>query len=1140
MDDSEYFIYLASPESARSFYTQKEIAYWLAQRGPDQIILGLAKGGIQWNEGDTAFDPQLSDALPEVLHTAFEQTPLFVDLRELTEADCRLSDPLFRDKVATIASTLHGKSKDELYGMQVSALIMSDAERMARDSEAALGEHLSDRALLLAAHALRLTEAQGEARVPGAEAALRQTLSRAGGRPLGHLDNQARPAHSMSFDGRWLATVHAGDETRLWDLAAAEQADFEPAAICHFPTPSWVQLSRDGSWLVTVTEPSADEPSGEVQLWDMRASPPEQVALAHEGSIVQADVSPRGDFLAVSTAAPAGLLVWHLPPREDGESAGPSLVLNHPGTRVVRLEFSPVDTMLCTFSGDEVTVWSLDGDVTSRSFHETAPIEGCRVSPAGDRLLMLVNETPQVATLGADGELERSVIAELDGDIVHRLEISPDGRWGLLLSDSGPSYVVDLQRPTESGFTITSARGTMNRHAFSRNGYWLATAAGPMEKFPELQVEEPEFVVRLRSLLIPGSLEEIALSGHEDLITDVTFSPDGNCLATCSIDRVIRLWDLSELNALSEVLARLLLQSDPQVLIRDFGFSEQDIAQQLGETLELVQGELLKAAGRFRAARPEILLADDGAPLNCAFSGDAAWLVSAHFRAQEPASARLWDTRSNSACAAPIRLSTTASIDNFQLNQTCALSRDGRWLFVLGTCDLWELRSDSDRPALRDSAGQLEIKRAEFSRQGGFLMLNAGETLVLMDLASDDSPPALDTNQQPVRYAFFTEDDRWLIAECGGSTADDPADVRAWPLQDASERSSFVALSGSRTLRVRQASPRGRWLLASDDDATRIWDLSRDDPPASERRLIAHRGEVADVCWSPDEQSLVSAGADGRLLRWPLADTGEDPEPEELHAVDGPLRSVTADRQHLRIFAGGADGRGTLLTLDPQGDVTERWDPPGLAGDVSGAFSSTGRWLSTWDGRAVRVFDLERRVERRELPHDPNAIHLGSTYRYSSDERWLVVARQGRLFLIDLRADLDAPPIELPGHRHDVIVFRMTSDAHWLVSIDRPLSEPGGYVPPQSCRIWDLWSPTPANSCVVLPDLELGVDRIELTPDDRWLITSSRDGVRAWPLGTEHLLAVAQRSIGREPSEEERRRYAFTTFESEASAPAQS
>ena len=150
---------------------------------------------------------------------------------------------------------------------------------------------------------------------------------------------------------------------------------------------------------------------------------------------------------------------------------------------------------------------------------------------------------------------------------------------------------------------------------------------------------------------------------------------------------------------------------------------------------------------------------------------------------------------------------------------------------------------------------------------------------------------------------------------------------------------------------------------------------------------------------------------------------------------------------------------------------------------------------------------------------------------YSSDERWLVVSRQRRLFLVDLDADAGVPPIELRGHRNQEISFRITSDAHWLVSIDRSIDEPAGYVPVQTCRIWDLWSPDPGGSCAVLPELDMGVDRIEVTSDLRWLITSSRDGVRAWPVGIEHLLAVAQRAIGREPNEEERQRYSFTTFE---------
>jgi WD40 repeat protein len=1143
LDESEYFIYLASPESARSFYTQKEIEYWLSQRGPDQVILALVNGTIQWDDGASAFDAQLSDALPAVLHTAFEQTPLFVDLRAITAQNYRLSDSLFRDRVATIASALHGASKDDLYGMQVSALIMSDAERMARDAQVALAERLSDRALLLAAHALRLTESQGEPRVPEAEAALRQALARSGGRPLGSVDSRARPAYSMSDDGRWLCTVHQGDETKLWDLTAADQSVFAPVSTLRFPTPDWVQLSSDGRWLVAVAERSVGKPDTEVQLWDLCASPPTRVTLVSEGSIVQAELTQEGDYLALSTAAPGRVSVWYLPPRQENEPGAtppdsPALVVDHHFDRPAWLASSPVGTTLCGVAGDSVTVWrlaSVPGDVSLQIFRDRAAVEMCRVSPAGDTLLMLVNKTPQVVRLGPDDEFERTVIDDLNDDIVHRLQISPDGRWGLLLSESGPSYVVELERPTENGFTITSEGGTMNRHAFSRNGHWLATAAGPMERFPELQVEEPEFVVRLRSLLLPGTLGEIPLASHEDLITDVTFSPDGTCVATCSVDRVIRLWDLTELNLLSGVLELLLRESDPEVLIRDFGFSEERLAEELEEALEHLQTLLVEAVSRLRAAAPQTLLGDDGAPLGCMFSGNGDWMVSTQFTAAG-AGARLWDVRTDSPCAAPVRLSRSATIDNFGLNQTAALSRDGRSLFVLATGSLWRLPSDSAVAPTRltpHGMSPVAVRNARFSPGGGMLMVYTGTDLLLLSLAPDDAVP-LDTNQQPVRVAFFTEDDRWLIARCGGPTTDDPEVVRVWSLRDIGERrEAFELVSASRHLRLCDTSPRSRWLLTSDDDLNVVWDLDQGDPRDSRRRLVGHRGPVADVCWGAEEQSLISAGEDGRLLRWPLTNGPEAPAPDELLAIDGPLWSVRADWPHLRIFVGAANEGGTLLTVDGQFDVIERWDMPDLAPRVRGYFSPSGRWLSTRDDRGVRVFDVERHVERLSLAGDANTIDVGNSYMYSPDERWLVVAQQYRLCLIDLSADAGVPALELPGHRHEVIDYRVTSDAHWLISIDRPINESAGYLPAQTCRIWDLWSPNPANSCVIMPDMDLGADRLELTSDGRWLITSSRDGVRAWPLGTDRLLTLAQSIIGREPNGEERRRYSFTTFESQ-------
>jgi hypothetical protein len=131
LDESEYFIFLASPESGASEWVAKEVEYWLSHRDPGHIILALARGSLEWDEQSGGFDPKRTEVLPAALCRAFAREPLFADFSEIAAANYRLGDLVFRDRVASVAATLHGKTKDELYGMQVSALIVSDAERMA-------------------------------------------------------------------------------------------------------------------------------------------------------------------------------------------------------------------------------------------------------------------------------------------------------------------------------------------------------------------------------------------------------------------------------------------------------------------------------------------------------------------------------------------------------------------------------------------------------------------------------------------------------------------------------------------------------------------------------------------------------------------------------------------------------------------------------------------------------------------------------------------------------------------------------------------------------------------------------------------------------------------------------------------------
>ena len=114
MDRSRYLIVVLSPRAAASEWVNKEVAYWLEHRGPDQLLIVLAQGDLQWDKASERFDPQQSDAALPVLTEpgVLAAEPLHVDVSG--DAPWDLQAATFRDKVTDLAAPIHGKSKYEL------------------------------------------------------------------------------------------------------------------------------------------------------------------------------------------------------------------------------------------------------------------------------------------------------------------------------------------------------------------------------------------------------------------------------------------------------------------------------------------------------------------------------------------------------------------------------------------------------------------------------------------------------------------------------------------------------------------------------------------------------------------------------------------------------------------------------------------------------------------------------------------------------------------------------------------------------------------------------------------------------------------------------------------------------------------
>ena len=49
MDDSAYFVLMASPEAAASPWVNREIEHWCATKSPDHILPVLTEGTLAWD-----------------------------------------------------------------------------------------------------------------------------------------------------------------------------------------------------------------------------------------------------------------------------------------------------------------------------------------------------------------------------------------------------------------------------------------------------------------------------------------------------------------------------------------------------------------------------------------------------------------------------------------------------------------------------------------------------------------------------------------------------------------------------------------------------------------------------------------------------------------------------------------------------------------------------------------------------------------------------------------------------------------------------------------------------------------------------------------------------------------------------------
>jgi eukaryotic-like serine/threonine-protein kinase len=337
----------------------------------------------------------------------------------------------------------------------------------------------------------------------------------------------------FSPDGQRLASAGSEGVIRVWDTSAGQESRVLGRLNgCVFS----VAFSPDGTCLL------AGGGDGSLELWDV-ATGRETATLPSVGDHVWGVAfSPDGRRVA------AGLGDWRTPDRPglvrvwDAASREPLLTLRAHVGITWGVAFSPDGSLLASGGGplapyrDETRLWDArTGRELRRLRGHLQGVRGVAFHPQGELLatssgdatvkLWDVATGRAIRTLGSGGGLGFGPVA-----------FSRDGRWlaaggGLATPGTGS------EPPSVYVWDSTSGR---ERFRFEGHSHWITTVAFSPDG-QRLASASVDQTVKLWDLTT--GFEVLTLRGHKGGVNGVAFSPDGQFLATGGEDRTVRLWE---------------------------------------------------------------------------------------------------------------------------------------------------------------------------------------------------------------------------------------------------------------------------------------------------------------------------------------------------------------------------------------------------------------------------------------------------------------------------------------------------------------------------------------------------------------------------------------------------------------------
>ncbi|MCU0516289.1 MAG: hypothetical protein MUC60_05355 [Oscillatoria sp. Prado101] len=574
--------------------------------------------------------------------------------------------------------------------------------------------------------------------------------------------------------------------------------------------------------------------------------------------------------------------------------------------------------------------------------------------------------------------------------------------------------------------------------------------------------------------------ERNRLQGHRNTVGGVSFSPDGQMLASASADSTVKLWNRSggEIKTLTghraevysvtfspdgQTIASASADGTVKLWSRD-GLLKSTLKGHAGEVFNASfspDGQLIATAGKDKTVK---LWRRDGELLRTLKGHtDRVWSVSFSPDGQTLASAsadktvKLWrfdgrllrTLKGHKGKVFDVSFSPDGQMATAGGDGTIKLwKRDGRlWTTLSGHENtVWSVRFSPDGQTLASASADRTVKL--WSKDGRKLNTFGGHIFA-------------------VRSLSFSPDGQTL------ASAGEDNSIKLWSLAGTS---SLKVLQHQALVRRVSYSPSGTLATASFDSTVKLW--GKDGKLL--RTLTGHRDWVTDISFSPDGQTLASASEDKTVKLWNRS---------------GQLRStLVADSQGAHSLAFSPEGE--IATAGTDKTVKIRRVDGAVLATLSGrsspaqslAFSPDGQLVASAGSTEVKLWHFDG-TEYKTLENHIAGVYAvgfnpsGQTFVTASADRTVKLwNRDGQLLQTIL------------GHRESVYSASFSPDGQIIASGSKD----------KTVKLWNL----EGNLLGTLGAHSDSVWDVRFSPDGKTLASAGEDKkVILWNLDLDDLMA---------------------------------